>query len=76
MPLWDFVLDSLELLCAKSFGLNRMRTPRINNLFVLGLKTIEFLYKYNGNMRFWQTMAKKTTFNRCLNKINRLCALE
>ena len=59
MPLWHFVLDGLELLCAQSYGLSQMRTLRINNLFVLGLKTIEFLYKYNGNMRFWQTMAKK-----------------
>ena len=57
MPLWDFVLDGLKLLCANFYGLNRMQTPRINNLFVFGPETIGFLYRNNEKMHFWQTRA-------------------
>ena len=59
MPLWNFVLDGLKLLCAKFHGLNRMQTPRINSLFIFGPETIGFLYKYNEKTHFWQTRALK-----------------
>ena len=37
------VLHGLELLCANFYVLNRFPTPRVNNLFTFGLKTIEML---------------------------------